>query len=222
MRAAAVLAVLSVPAALRAATYNGAAERLQKFKNTGALSFGGDSSSLLLVGVLLGLGTVLFFAYLYWREWRLERQFRQAHLAAGEGSLAMAAPAAPAARKPLIKSPKPGKNGANGLALGSGPQNRSASPTLDSQAPHEAPANSSLSISAPEEGRGPTARVVNIRGDELQEIFVDGEFVGTAPARLTLPEGRHTVVVRQEGREHFRCEMSIIAGAEVSLGPFQS
>ncbi len=46
--------------------------------------------------------------------------------------------------------------------------------------------------------------VLNIRAeDELHEIFVDGEFVGMTPSKLTLLEGAHLVEIKRAGCKSF-------------------
>ncbi len=52
---------------------------------------------------------------------------------------------------------------------------------------------------------------------EVDELYVDGRFVGMAPARLRLKEGHYSVEVRRAGFKSYRRQISVIVGAEVTL-----
>jgi TPR repeat protein len=61
---------------------------------------------------------------------------------------------------------------------------------------------------------------VNVKGDdEGCEVFVDGAFVGSTPARLKLSEGMHVVEVKRTGFKDYRREIKVTNGAELSLHP---
>jgi hypothetical protein len=49
------------------------------------------------------------------------------------------------------------------------------------------------------------------------DVYVDGSFVGNAPATLQLSAGKHTVKVSQDGYKAWSKELSVLAGSEVSL-----
>jgi len=53
--------------------------------------------------------------------------------------------------------------------------------------------------------------------DASAEIFVDGSFVGNAPAKLKLDPGSHLVEVKKSGFKDYRRQISITAGSELSL-----
>ena len=59
---------------------------------------------------------------------------------------------------------------------------------------------------------------LNVRAaDNSAEIFVDGSFVGNAPAKLKLEPGTHLVEVKKSGFKEYRRQISISAGSELSL-----
>jgi hypothetical protein len=86
---------------------------------------------------------------------------------------------------------------------------RDFKPKTDS-APAPQPANSAAS----------TARVgfVTVKADdETSDVYVDGNFVGNAPAKLRLEPGMHVVQVKKPGFKEYRKELKVTEGSELSL-----
>ncbi len=54
-------------------------------------------------------------------------------------------------------------------------------------------------------------------GQEGAELYVDGSFVGNAPADLKLDEGTHVIEVRKAGYIPYRRELRVLAGSKVVL-----
>ena len=52
---------------------------------------------------------------------------------------------------------------------------------------------------------------------ENTEIYVDGAFVGNAPANLKLSEGIHIIEVKKAGFKPYRRELRVIGTSELSL-----
>jgi len=70
--------------------------------------------------------------------------------------------------------------------------------------------------------KSPSARknsgLLVVQGDtEIDELYVDGRFVGMAPAKLRLKEGRYSVEVKRAGFKSYRRQISVMVGAEVTL-----
>jgi TPR repeat protein len=60
--------------------------------------------------------------------------------------------------------------------------------------------------------------LVNVKADDdSYEIFVDGVFVGNAPAKVKLTEGAHVVEVKKPGFKDYRKEIKISDGSELTL-----
>jgi uncharacterized protein len=60
--------------------------------------------------------------------------------------------------------------------------------------------------------------LVNVKADDdSQEVFVDGGFVGNAPAKLKLVEGSHVIEVKKAGFKDYRKEIKISEGSELTL-----
>ena len=53
--------------------------------------------------------------------------------------------------------------------------------------------------------------------DDTHEIFVDGAFVGNAPARLKLAEGPHVIEVRKPGFKDYRKQVHVAEGSELTV-----
>lgn len=164
--------------------------------------------------IALGLIVALFFAYLYWREWWLERGFRRYRVSTTRDEEEIAATPQIAPRKPLVATPKP--------ALPA-PSN-SPTPATPKAIDRPAPPNSTLTHprtnwnERPPETTGPARGLVIVQADDaFHEIYVDDSFVGNAPARLNLVEGMHWIEIRKVGCMPYRRELQIISGAEVSL-----
>ena len=60
--------------------------------------------------------------------------------------------------------------------------------------------------------------LVNVTAaDETQEIYVDGAFVGNAPAKLKLAEGPHVIEVKKAGFRDYRKQVQVSGGSELTL-----
>jgi hypothetical protein len=65
---------------------------------------------------------------------------------------------------------------------------------------------------------GPKTGMVNVTAnDDSCEIFVDGEFVGNAPAKVKLTEGAHVIEVKKSGFKDYRKQIKISEGSELTL-----
>jgi TPR repeat protein len=53
--------------------------------------------------------------------------------------------------------------------------------------------------------------------DETHEIFVDGAFVGNAPAKLKLVEGSHVIEVKKPGFKDYRKQIQMVEGSELTI-----
>lgn len=59
---------------------------------------------------------------------------------------------------------------------------------------------------------------VNVTAEDPHaEVFVDGNLVGNAPAKLKLEPGKHTVEVRSPGKKSFHRDLTVGAGAELTV-----
>jgi len=59
---------------------------------------------------------------------------------------------------------------------------------------------------------------VNVQADPAAaDIFVDGVFVGNAPAKLKLDPGKHTIKVSARSRKDWSRDLNVLAGSEVNL-----
>lgn len=59
---------------------------------------------------------------------------------------------------------------------------------------------------------------VNVKADpEDCEVFVDGSFVGNAPATLQLSEGTHVIEIKKTGYKDFKRELKVMAGWDLNL-----
>lgn len=202
-----VLLLTSADAAA-AAAYNGADAVLPNYKEARTPGFT-SSSGLLIVSALIALGVVAVFGYWYWREWQTRRLFDQYRTRAVPAQN----PTGPK-RKPLIAMRK--NSGKPATRSGSGPNAILAQvASTDTQTilitnPPRPPAKNGSMRNG----------IVYVRAvDELEEVFVDGEFVGMTPATLTLVEGKHRVEVRLADEARFEREIKVIAGSRVDLRP---
>ena len=53
--------------------------------------------------------------------------------------------------------------------------------------------------------------------DDTHEIFVDGAFVGNAPARLKLADGPHVIEVKKPGFKDYRKQVHVAEGSELTV-----
>ncbi|MBM4119056.1 PEGA domain-containing protein, partial [bacterium] len=70
---------------------------------------------------------------------------------------------------------------------------------------------------AAQPGGQQTGTVIVSASVEGADIYVDGLFVGNAPANLKLSEGVHVIEVKKDGYETFKRELRVFAAGEVSL-----
>jgi PEGA domain-containing protein len=71
-----------------------------------------------------------------------------------------------------------------------------------------------------EEGKtleGATGAVKIVSQPEGAEIWVDGAFVGNAPAQLKLAPGKHRIKVGKEGFKNWEKEITVTAGSDLTL-----
>jgi TPR repeat protein len=60
--------------------------------------------------------------------------------------------------------------------------------------------------------------VLNVKADdETYDVYLDGAYVGNAPAKLKLDPGTHLVEVKKAGFKDFRKEIKVPEGSELSL-----
>ncbi|MCX6926240.1 MAG: tetratricopeptide repeat protein [Verrucomicrobia bacterium] len=100
--------------------------------------------------------------------------------------------------KPAESATQPAKAAPHPAGTGTGQTNAVATATLPG-----APANTGF---------------VNVKAeDDSYEIFVDGAFVGNAPAKVKLAEGAHVVEVKKLGYKAYRRQIKITEGSELTL-----
>lgn len=64
----------------------------------------------------------------------------------------------------------------------------------------------------------PKAAFLNVKADdETSDVFLDGAFVGNAPAKLKLDPGSHVIEVKKPGFKDFRKEIKVSEGSELTL-----
>ena len=178
----------------------------------------GHTHSLLLLGAV-GLAALGPLAYVFYRDWRLQRAFRRYW---GKSRTKSTAPD-PVARKPLIVqdqlSPK-------GLRPATGAHARPTSvfsrPAWALRCTPPQPITPVAPASGNEAGAvNPTATptgVLEIEGRLGEgEIYVDGAFFGNTPGSLVLVQGWHEVELRKLGLTTRRREVFVIAGETVKL-----
>lgn len=153
------------------------------------------------VGMFVGLAGVvlLVFAYFYFQEWLVNRRMRQlTEMARMRQARAQATAQPPSPRLPLIRL--------RGPKRASAPQPPRAaetpSPSLTATSPAE---------TADASKRG---RLEICAEDTACEVFVDGAFIGNAPARLTIPEGQHVVEVKHPSGRGYRRTIFVSEAAE--------
>ena len=185
--------------------------------------WGGSTKSLLIL-ILLGVSTFGPLAYLFVRDWRLERNFRRFWKSnAGKDAANPAAqPTLPSPpRQTLIKESKSKR-----LAQKPLPAPPTQSPNSASRGPAAAPPKpppathtaTSLGMSAvPAPGETNVGMVHIHANDEFCEVFIDDLFVGHTPAALALKEGAHAVTVKRTGFRDYCRELFITKGAQLTL-----
>lgn len=187
--------------------------KIQDVRST-QLKFGASARSFWVL-VALGLIVAGLFVYLYWHEWWLERGFRRYRVGLAGNANAPQALADVPPRKSLVAldaATKPPKREPPKAAreLSSHLNDR---PTPGWQISRGVqPGGAPNSSSAVKSTRG----VVLVQAeDSFHEIYVDDQFVGNAPARLNLIEGRHSIELRKPGFIPYRRELQVFAEAEV-------
>jgi uncharacterized protein len=84
--------------------------------------------------------------------------------------------------------------------------------------PGEDPSVTPATAAAPSGTAANKSGFVNVKADdESCEIFVDGAFVGNAPARLPLIEGTHVIEVKKAGFKDYRRELRVVEGSDLTL-----
>jgi hypothetical protein len=68
-----------------------------------------------------------------------------------------------------------------------------------------------------EAAEGATGAVKVTSQPEGADIWVDGAFVGNAPAQLKLAPGKHRIRVGKEGYKNWEKEITVIAGSELTI-----
>ncbi len=92
--------------------------------------------------------------------------------------------------------------------LGQGDSISSAAPAAT--VPAVAPATPAVAAASPSK--------VSIRSDPAgAEIFLDGKFIGNAPANLQLAAGTYNVSVKLQGYEPWQRELTVISGSETGV-----
>jgi hypothetical protein len=85
-------------------------------------------------------------------------------------------------------------------------------------APQTAPAPSDLATSPAAPNAVTTSGTIEVRStSDGAEVYVDGTFVGNAPATLKLSPGQHTIRVTQSGYKEWSREIAVQAGSEAHL-----
>ncbi len=81
-----------------------------------------------------------------------------------------------------------------------------------------------LHVEAPPDAHPTTSAINDILGaisvsadPDGADVSVDGNFVGSAPATLKLPAGKHTILVSQQGYKAWSREISVLSGSDVKL-----
>jgi hypothetical protein len=66
---------------------------------------------------------------------------------------------------------------------------------------------------------GEIGRVSFTSDDSASEIYVDGKFVGQAPATISLSAGSHHVEVRARGKQSWSRELEVLRDSQLTLHP---
>lgn len=82
------------------------------------------------------------------------------------------------------------------------PAEKGAAPVASAAAPADSNTTGSVNVTAE---------------DSHAEVFVDGSFVGNAPAKLKLAPGTHAIEVKSPGKKTFHRDLTVGAGAELTV-----
>lgn len=63
----------------------------------------------------------------------------------------------------------------------------------------------------------PTGKIMVISAPDGADVTVDGNFVGNAPATLSLAPGKHTISIAAAGFKPWSKELTVVSGSEVKL-----
>jgi PEGA domain len=74
-------------------------------------------------------------------------------------------------------------------------------------------------ITASENGIAEIGRVSFTSEDSASEIYVDGKFVGQAPATINLSAGSHHVEVKAAGKQPWSRELEVLKDSQLTLHP---
>ena len=75
---------------------------------------------------------------------------------------------------------------------------------------------------AGESAIGATGHVSFTSEDPVSEIYVDGKFVGQAPATINLPIGSHHVEVKASGKQPWSRDLEVLSDSQLTLHPVLS
>jgi hypothetical protein len=64
-----------------------------------------------------------------------------------------------------------------------------------------------------------SGRVSFASDDSGSEIYVDGKFLGQAPATISLPAGAHHVEIRAPGKKNWQRDLEVLKDSQLTLHP---
>ncbi len=184
----------------------------------------GASVKSILILTVLGVSTLGPLAYLFFRDWRLERNFRRFWKSnAGpvpDAPLDQTAPPVPP-RPTLIKESKERRLAQKPVAPQASPTSNPGSREVVATSlkpPVTTQTATSLRIGTiPPQGETNVGMVHIHAHDEFCEVYIDGLFVGNTPAALALKEGLHAVTVKRTGFSDYCRELYVAKGAQLSF-----
>ena len=98
------------------------------------------------------------------------------------------------------------------------PGDESAAPSRKTDAQPLASRTNAVAHTTSVSATAPKTGLVNVMAeDDSYEIYVDGGFVGNAPAKVKLAEGAHVVEVKKPGFKDYRKQIKITEGSELTL-----
>jgi TPR repeat protein len=98
------------------------------------------------------------------------------------------------------------------------PADESAAPPGKADAGPSGSGTNAVARATPVSAAAAKTGLVNVMAeDDSYEIYVDGGFVGNAPAKVKLLEGAHVVEVKKPGFKDYRKQIQITAGSELTL-----